>query len=278
LHVSLGVFSELISENEIAKDELVSQKSEELELYALQELEKKELEKNENEKKSILKLTKGEESAYQKVLDIKQKSAASIRSQLFLLRGSDDISFEKALEYANVAEQETGVRPAFLLGIITEESNLGANIGTGNWRDDLSHSRCTKQRTAFLQITSELGLDPDLLPVSKRAWYGYCGGAMGPAQFIPTTWLLFKDGVAKRTGHNPPSPWDPEDAFMASALLLRDNGAKYGDYDSEWKAAMRYLAGSNWWKKAYRFYGDDVMSIAKKYQDQIDLLQSLAKQ
>jgi len=235
------------------------------------------LEGSEAEKIKILKLTKGEESAYKKVLKDKQKSAASIRSQLFFLRGSPDISFEEAIRYANFAERETGVRPAFLLGVITEESNLGGNIGSGNWKEDLSHSRCRKQRVAFLEITSELGFDPDLMPVSKRAWYGYCGGAMGPAQFMPTTWLLYKNGVSKRTGNDPPSPWNPQDAFMAAALLLRDNGAKYGDYNAEWKSAMRYLAGSNWWKKAYRFYGDDVMAIAKKYQDQIDILQSLAQ-
>lgn len=96
---------------------------------------------------------------------------------------------------------------------------------------------------------------------------------MGPAQFIPTTWQIFKKRVSSITGNNPSSPWDPEDAFVAAALLLKDNGAKAGNYNAEWTAAMKYLAGSNWNKKAYRFYGDDVMAIASKYQEQIDLLQ-----
>ena len=277
LQESLLRFSNLKSEEEVARNELTEKKNEELELRAIQELQKKKLDVDETEKKNILKITKGVESAYQKVVDLKKKDAASIRSQLFLLEGSPDIPFEKAIELANLAQKHTGIRPAFLLAVITEESNLGRNVGKGNWKQDLSHTRCAKQRTAFVEITSELGLNPDLMPVSKKVWYGYCGGAMGPAQFMPTTWQLYKKGVSKITGNNPPNPWEAEDAFVASALLLRDNGAKAGNTQSEWKAAMKYLAGSNWNKPAYRFYGDDIMAIAVKYQEQITLLQSFAQ-
>src|SRR3989338_447372 len=273
LQEAVAKLSNLKIAEENARNELEESRQEETELRALQELQKKFLEGREREKQKLIKETKGKESEYQKILKDKQKNAASIRSQLFLLIGSPSIPFEKALEYANFAEKATGVRPAFLLGLITEESNLGQNVGKGNWKTDLSHPRCAGQKTAFLQITSELGLDPDIMPVSKKAWYGYCGGAMGPAQFIPTTWQLYKKRVSAITGNNPPSPWDPKDAFMAAALLLKDNGAKAGNYTAEWTAAMKYLAGSNWNKKAYRFYGDDVMAIAQKYQEQINLLQ-----
>ena len=277
LQGSLLKFNSLKSEEEITRNELTEKKSEELELKAIQELQKKKLDADEAEKKNILKITKGVESAYQKVVDLKKKDAASIRSQLFLLEGSPDIPFEKAMELANLAQKHTGIRPAFLLAVITEESNLGRNVGKGNWKQDLSHARCAKQRAAFVEITSELELNPDLMPVSKKVWYGYCGGAMGPAQFMPTTWQLYKKGISKITGNNPPNPWDAKDAFVASALLLRDNGAKAGDTQSEWKAAMKYLAGSNWNKPAYRFYGDDIMAIAVKYQEQITLLQLFAQ-
>lgn len=272
IHQSIAVIRDTKTETEQEIDNLESRKAEEIQLKGLQVLEKKRVEEREAEKKNLLKITKGKEAEYQKVLSAKQKDAATIRSQLFLLTGSPSIPFERAVELANKAFQKTGVRPAFLLGIIAEESNLGANVGTGNWKTDLSHSRCAKQRDAFVQITSELGLNPDLMPVSKKAWYGYCGGAMGPAQFIPTTWQLYKNSVAKHTGHNPPSPWDPEDAFMASALLLKDNGAAEGTYTAERRAALRYLAGSNWNKSAYAFYGDDVMALAAKYQEQMNII------
>ena len=254
------------------REKLMARKTEHLQLRVIQSLEKKRIEQAERGKKKILKLTKGEETRYQKIVKSRQKDAARIRSELFVLRGSKAIPFEKAMEYANAAWRAVGVRPAFLLGVIAEESNLGENVGTGNWKSDLANPRCLKQRTAFMEITGELGLNPDMMPVSRKAWYGYCGGAMGPAQFMPTTWNLYKKGIAKRTGDNPPNPWDPRDAFMASALLLKDNGAAAGGYTAERRAALRYLAGGNWKKSAYSFYGDDVMELAEKYQKMIDTI------
>lgn len=248
---------------------LEQKKAEETDLRKIQELEQKRLKANEAEKRQILKETKGQEAAYQKVLKEKQKSAAAIRSELFMLQGSAAIPFEKALEYANRANAKTGVRPALILGIVTEESNLGQNVGTGTWTVDMHP---TRDVPVFKEITAELGLDPNKMPVSKKAWYGW-GGAMGPAQFIPSTWVLFKDRLAKLTGHNPPNPWNPEDAFMASALLLKDNGAAKGTYAAEHRAAMCYLAGcANAKKKSLQFYGDDVLALATKYQKQIDIL------
>ncbi len=254
------------------KEDLENKKAEQLQLKAIQELEQKRTTEAEAEKKKILKITKGEEAKYQKFLAESQKSATSIRSQLFLLTGSPAIPFEKAVEYATLAWQKTGIRPAFLLGVITEESNLGANVGKGNWNIDMADSHCAKQRTAFIEITGKLGLDPNLMPVSKKAWYGYCGGAMGPAQFMPTTWQLYEDRISSITGNNPPNPWDAKDAFVASALLLKDNGAIDGNYTAERKAALKYLAGSNWAKSSYAFYGDDVMELAAKYQGMIDII------
>lgn len=96
---------------------------------------------------------------------------------------------------------------------------------------------------------------------------------MGPAQFIPSTWVLYEERISRATGHNPPNPWDPYDAFMASAILLMDNGADALTAKAERLAALRYLAGwTNATKKAYAFYGDDVMELSEKYQRQIDIL------
>lgn len=265
------------TKTEDERNDLEDRKAEEVQLKTLQEIEKKRIQERETEKKKILADTRGQEKNYKKVMDARAKNAAQIRSELFLLNGSGAIPFEKALDYAMKVEKNVGVRAAFLLGILAEESNLGANVGTGNWKTDLSHPRCAKQREAFQDITSRLGLNPDQMPVSKRAWYGYCGGAMGPAQFIPTTWQLYEDSVSAITGHNPANPWDPYDAFVASGLLLRDNGAGAGTYTAEHTAALKYLAGNNWKNPAYRFYGDDVMGLAQKYQDQINILSSVAK-
>lgn len=253
----------------VQKESLIDKRAAEIELKNIQDREKKKIEQQKAEKKQILSISKGQEAIYQKILKEKQKSAAEIRSELFTLRGSTAISFEKALEYANIVGKRSGVRPALILGVIAEESNLGQNVGTGNWKTDM-HS--TRDRPVFQEICERLGFDPDMMPVSKKPWYGW-GGAMGPAQFIPSTWVMYEDRIAKMTGNNPPNPWDPFDAFTASAMLLADNGATKGTWSAERLAALRYFAGwTNATKSAYAFYGDEVMDLTDMYQKQIDIL------
>lgn len=269
LRASYTALAQNKAETEVERQALDARRTEEVQLRRLQELEKRKVETQEAEKKRILKISKGIEAEYQKIIKVKQLSAAQIRAELFTLRGSAAIPFEKALQLANVAGKRTDVRPALILGVIAEESNLGENVGNGSWRMDMKAPRDTEP---FLDITRRLGLDPDKMPVSKKPWYGY-GGAMGPAQFIPSTWVLYEERIARATGHNPPNPWEPGDAFMAAALLLMDNGADKGTLAAERLAALRYLAGwTNAKKKAYAFYGDDVMELAEKYQRQIDIL------
>ncbi|MFA5841930.1 MAG: hypothetical protein WC835_03165 [Candidatus Paceibacterota bacterium] len=271
LNKSRDIVSRNKADTEDEKKALEDRKTEESQLRSIQMLEKQRLEQDKKAKAKLLATTKGQEAEYQKILKARQKDAAAIRSELFALQGSKSISFGKAFEYATEVLNKLGIRPAFLLGIITEESNLGENVGTGNWRTDMHP---TRDQPVFATIVAELGLDPDKMPVSKKPWYGW-GGAMGPAQFIPSTWILYKDRIADLTGHNPPNPWDPYDAFMASGILLKDNGGAGGNAAKERLAALRYLAGwTNATKKAYAFYGDDVMALAAKYQQQIDILQN----
>src|SRR5574343_370302 len=66
------------------------------------------------------------EKTYQRELALKKSKAAEIRAALFeLAGGSQAIPFEQALKYANEASRATGIRPAFLLSILTQESALG---------------------------------------------------------------------------------------------------------------------------------------------------------
>ena len=270
LRSSFTLIEDTRNQTEGEKQSLEDKKQEQVALKTLQELEQRRTEQDQQEKANILKVSRGIESVYQTMISVKEKDAAKIRAELFTLRGSAAIPFEKALFYATAAGNRTGVRPALILGIVAEESNLGENVGTGNWRVDMKAPRDTGP---FILITSKLGLNPDAVPVSKKPWYGY-GGAMGPAQFIPSTWILYEARIAKATGHNPPNPWDPYDAFMAAAILLMDNGADKGTAAAERLASLRYLAGrANATKKAYAFYGDDVMDLAAKYQKQINILQ-----
>ena len=257
------------TETEREKNSLEEKQAEELELKRLQDLEKRRIEERQREQKRLFTATEGEEARYQTLLKKTQKTAAEIRAELFSLRGTAAIPFGRALELAERAGSHTSVRAAFILGIIAEESNLGENVGTGNWKSDMHP---TRDRPVFEEITQELGLNPDMMPVSRKPWYGW-GGAMGPAQFIPSTWVLYKDKIANLTGHRPPNPWDPEDAFTAAGVLLDENGASRGGYQNERLAALRYFAGwKNAEKASYAFYGDDVMELTAEYQRQIDVL------
>lgn len=266
-------YLEMAEVKEVTEDEkadLEEKKGEQSNLLQIQEAQRRRIQQQEAEKKKILTATKGQEANYQKLLQATEKSAAAIRSELFMLRGSSAIPFEKALEYAKLVESKLNVRAAFILGIIATETNLGSNIGTGSWRVDMKDPRDT---VPFLDICKRLGLDPDKMPVSKKPWYGW-GGAMGPAQFIPSTWVLYEAKIAKMTGKAVPNPWDPYDAFMAAGILLSENGASKGGKEAERLAALRYFAGwVNATRKEFAFYGNDVMAQAEKYQKQINILE-----
>lgn len=274
-------FSELRSfreEEQTLKEEFTVEREEQIEARALVLLEKSTLEEKEQERQNILRETRGVESLYKQYAANKQQSAATIRSQLFLLQGSPAISFEEAVRHAELAQKRTGIRPAFLLGLIEQESRIGANIGQCNLPEDppkykwYSIMKPTRDIEPYKEITASLGLDPELMPLSCPQGGGW-GGAMGPAQFIPSTWKLYINRLAKTTGHNPPNPWEPSDAFMASALFLTDLGAD--SIAGEREAAGRYFAGYRWAGSLGSAYSSQVLERAYKYQQQIDFLKSL---
>jgi len=129
----------------------------------------------------------------------------------------------------------------------------------------LSRVMSLKSIPYFLSITKDLGRDYSVVPVSCPLSYGY-GGGMGPAQFIPTTWMEYHARIREITG-KAPDPWDIRDAFLASGLKLANDGAKTQTSNGEWRAAMIYYSGST--NTKYRFYGDSVMRIAAGYADDI---------
>lgn len=273
---------------EAQKESLQEKRGEELELREIQVLQKAEIEDRESEKQDILTVTKGVEASYQRIIKDKQKSAAEIRTTLFSLRGSSAIPFDKAYQYAIDAGEATGIRPALVLGVVAQESNLGENVGqclltnepnkgdgkganTGRFFSGVMKG--TRDVDPFMDVVNRLGINPYSQVVSCPPSYGY-GGAMGPAQFIPSTWVLYEKRIGKLAKQVPPNPWDPRTAFFASALLMSDNGADRGTYYSERLAALRYFAGwRNAEKPAYSFYGDGVMRLTEKYQGLIDILE-----
>jgi len=250
------------------KNDLESDKAEQEQLRRIQNRQKTDLGNSKKQKQKLLDQTKGQEKIYQQLLSKAREDLDKIRNQPYNLAMGFKMTFEEALKNAMPAAQLAGVRTAFLMAILKIESNWGGNVGGGSWRVDM-HPR---DFDAFQRITSVLGLNPDSTPVSKKPYYGW-GGAMGPAQFLPSIWLLYNDAVAKLTGHQPPSPWNIEDAFTAAGLKLAEAGADKQTYAAESKAAKIYIAGARWSVSlTARIYANNVMAEASRIQKDIDIL------
>ncbi len=264
------------------KDQLTQKQNQELDARAAIEDDKKQIQTAEANKKNLLKVSKNNEQTYASILAQKQAKAASIRAALFALAGSKAIPFAQALQYANVAASKTGIRPAYLLAILTHESELGANVG-GCYLSDILNGTGVNVKTGkfwpnlmkaprdtqpFLDITKSLGLDPYKTVVScPIPSAGGYGGAMGPAQFIPSTWVQFQDRIASALNETTTNPWNPQDAFMASALYLTDLGAINGSYTGEKNAACKYYANKKCSISSIaNSYGLQVLKIASDIQ------------
>jgi len=265
------------------QDELVSKKSDTTTLREFQDKQRRAAEALKKEKDDLLKTTKGQEANYQKLVAEKKASAAKIRNRLFELLGGGAMTFDAAYNLAKTAESATGVPAALLLAVLDRESALGKNVGKCNYKTSMAPGPPKSRRddvTLFLKITEELGLDPDKTLVSCAiSTDGAYGGAMGPAQFIPTTWMLYRDRIAKVTGATPPSPWKNSDAFVGTALYLKDamsacTGATYGSGSGQIKcASARYYAGGNW-SRFVSSYGSGTLSRMKQFEEDIEVLVS----
>ena len=276
----IRVKKDLTEKEKLALDE---KKDKEADIKAATTAVKIQVQANEKEKEYLIQVNKTQEKTYEQVIAERQAKVSEIKAKLFKLAGgSVAIPFGMALTYAQTAGARVGLSSAFLLAILTQESNLGANVGkcyltdisTGAgvsidggrvWSNLMKVSRDVEP---FLEITNKLGFSTLKTVVScPIAGVSGYGGAMGPAQFIASTWKIFEDRLQSSLGHFA-NPWDPQDAFTASAMYLGDLGAWSGTYSGELRAACKYYGsgGSNC------TYGRNVMALKNGIQSDIDYL------
>ena len=242
------------------------------------------IEQDQATQKSLLSISKNKEAQYQSVIAAQQAKVASIKAKLFSLAGgSSAIRFDVALQYAQQAQRSTGIDPAYLLAELTQESNLGANVGkcyltnsstgagvnTAGTKTYPNVMKPTRDVQPFIAITTALGFDPYKTvvscPIAGVAGYG---GAMGPAQFIASTWQLFADRVASNLGESVANPWSADDAFMAASLYLTDLGGSGSSAAAQLRASCKYYGSGG----STCSYGRSVQSLKVSIQADIDYL------
>ncbi len=251
LKLTIDSIKDLEVSLEDQKTDLESKKADLEQQQGLVQVEQRSLAGSKAEKDKLLKDTQGQESKFQVLVKQSKTDIARLQDQVYYLL-QNGVSVEDAVKYGQLAAIATGIRPAFLIAELEVESGLGQNVGKCNRPGDppskgfrvIMHSYDIQP---FLTITSQLGKDPNTTAVSCPQYvngrqYGY-GGAMGPAQFIPTTWVAYAADVARIVGRVFADPWKVEDAFTAAAIKLARAGATANTKAAEIAASKAYYSG-----------------------------------
>lgn len=272
---------EIVAENK----HLFDKEEELISLKQSQEQQKSLLQQTQEDKETLLAQTKGQQSEYEALLKQSFATKQNLLNSVRLLGGADGrpgaISLEEAYALAvkNAARFGNKIRPEYMVGILKVESGLGANVGRSFYKDSLSgcaarpgnntRIKYQKEEETFERIVRDLGL-PLTQPVSGCPFPNYpsgTGGAMGPAQFMPTTWAGYENRLRQLKG-GPVSPWNIEDAMLAMGLKLLGavgEQSMAGNESLERRAALCYLgagcSAKNMW------YADKVLNEAARTKE-----------
>ena len=196
-----------------------------------------------------------------------QATVAELQAKLAKLQSTLSSFLGKSFDMSDVidavkyAQDKTGVRKEFLFAILDKETDLGRFTGGCSYKNSKMGSTNAE---IFKNICDGLGYNYNKMKVSCPLSYGI-GGAMGVAQFMPTTWNGYASKIASLTGNSPADPWSLDDGIMGMALYLKNKGA--GSKSGEKTAAAAYYCGSNLSRAVCQNYANTVVSWAKGYGD-----------
>jgi len=245
-----------------------------------------------SEQQTLLSITKNQESTYQNLIAQKEALKNQIRNKLFRTASGEEISFGDALKIIQPYESTIGVSSALILAVLFQESAIDSTIGKNIGKCFYNQaSSCVvgktvmsdTQKPSYLQIMSNLNLNPNTSPISCAICRdGSYGGAMGPAQFMPLTWAGIAQRVSNLIGVAYPSPFENLAAFTASAVLLKDNQTRcqtaFSKRNDIWScSAAKYygglsLAGSKLSSSMRYGYGSSVLARALQFEKDIATL------
>lgn len=239
--------------------ELIDRRSEIERLHTAQAYQQAAIaDQRENQKRQLVQVRLSQADLTQRLTEAEQ-ARREIAQHIFTLHAVALTStLTDAFTAARYAATLTGVRPSLLLAILKIETNVGANIGSGVFPDDMHPD----SREPFLRLMAKLGRDPQRTPISRRPTdYQGWGGAIGPGQFMPATWEQHEERVRVLMGKEVPDPFTLADALVAVGVMLADRGAN--DPSRVVEATARFLAGPNW---AYHtWYSARVLAVADEY-------------
>ncbi len=204
-----------------------------------------------------------------------QQKLSELQSNLSSLLGTS-VSISDVKAAAGFASNATGVRKSFILAELMQESGMGRYTGGCTYKNAHMHSY---DIPVFKEIMTSLHYGLNDKKVSCPGSGGGYGGAMGIAQFLPTTWessyvlqyiVLMTRNIPEAP--NPPDPWSVIDGVMGMAKKLANAGAtsKKGEY----AASMIYYCGTSHPTNTYpgrvadcNRYAADVQSLAAGYEN-----------
>lgn len=192
---------------------------------------------------------------------------------------NEEYSVTEIEEAAEFASSVTGVRKDFLMGMLMVESGLGKNVGKCTYQEieagaEKAHKSgrlsarawqtFQERRDVIKDIAGSLNYDYEKVKVSCNPPYAGTGGAMGIPQFMPDTWLEYKDRIAAVTKKTNPDPWDVKDGVVAMALKVSDvPGVTQHSRLAERNAAKLYLSGNT--SSRYDWYANQIFYWAENY-------------